>query len=94
MAKAKESIHQHATHKDVVLRLKRAQGHLSKVISMIEAEENCLNITQQLHAVVKALVEAKKNLIHDHIDHCLTEDVGSGGKKNKIEEFKEITKYL
>lgn len=31
----------------------------------------CLDLAQQLHAVEKAIVEAKKALIHDHVDHCL-----------------------
>ena len=55
----------------------------------------CLS-TQQLHAVEKAIGQAKKALIHDHIDHCL--DVaanGRGGAARKvIGEFKTISKYL
>ena len=43
---------------------------------MIEAQRPCLEITQQLHAVEKAIVAAKKVLIHDHIDHCLERAVG------------------
>ena len=31
----------------------------------------CLDLAQQLHAVEKAISEAKKTLIHDHVDHCL-----------------------
>lgn len=83
--------HNHKSHDSVKMRLKRATGHLNKVISMIENEEKCLDISQQLHAVVKALIEAKKNIIHDHIEHCLTID---GSAKSKLKEFKEITKYL
>ena len=35
---------QHQSHKDVLLRLKKAHGHLAKVIRMIEEEEGCLKI--------------------------------------------------
>ena len=83
--------HKHKSHDAVKMRLKRAAGHLNKVISMIEGEEKCINISQQLHAVVKALIEAKKNIIYDHIEHCL--DV-EGPTKAELEEFKEIAKYL
>lgn len=82
---------QHQSHKSVVLRLKKANGHLAKVIKMIEDQEKCLHISQQLFAVEKAITQAKKLIIHDHIEHCLEE---GSNKKSDIEEFKEITKYL
>ena len=86
----------HHSHKDITNRLKRAKGHLEKVIAMIEAEEPCLNVSQQLHAVSKAIYNAKQVYVKDHIDHCLTEHSLNDPKKlqAKIDEFKEITKYL
>ncbi len=92
MSKHKQDAnHKHKSHDAVKMRLKRAAGHLKKVISMIEDEEKCINISQQLHAVIKALIEAKKNIIHDHIEHCI--DV-EGPTKAELKEFKEIAKYL
>lgn len=86
--------HQH--HDTVVKRLKRAEGHLRSVVQMIEAQRPCLDIAQQLHAVEKAITQAKKLLIQDHIDHCLEDVVGSVGKEQRltVDEFKAITKYL
>jgi len=83
--------HEHESHAEIVKRLKRASGHLNKVISMIDENEKCINISMQLHAVVKALIEAKKTIIHDHIEHCLNED---SVNPNDLKEFKEIAKYL
>ena len=82
---------QHESHKGVLLRLKKASGHLAKVIKMMEEEEGCLKVTQQLFAVEKAITQAKKIIIHDHIDHCLEE---YDSKLHDAKEFKEITKYL
>jgi len=86
----------HETHPDIVKRLKRAEGHLRNVISMMEANRSCLDLAQQLHAVERAVAAAKKTLIHDHIDHCLAHaaEDGPGDAGRAIEEFKEITKYL
>ncbi len=90
------SDHIHASHTSVLLRLKRAHGHLHKVISMLEQNRDCLDIAQQLHAVQNAVDKAKRVLIQDHLDHCLEETVGSlpAKKRKRIDEFKEITKYL
>lgn len=85
---------QHQSHKDVLLRLKKAHGHLAKVIRMIEEEEGCLKISQQLFAVEKAITQTKKNVIHDHIEHCLEDNSSKKSKEKDLKEFKEITKYL
>lgn len=86
----------HESHPNVIKRLKRAEGHLRSIIKMMEDERPCLDIAQQMHAVEKAITNAKETLVRDHIDHCLEHAVHAGGKKadESIREFKEITKYL
>ena len=88
--------HRHASHPQVVNRLKRADGHLRNIIVMIEDGRECLDIAQQMHAVIKALENAKTVLIHDHIDHCIERVAGpvSRDRRGTLDEFKEITKYL
>jgi len=63
---------------------------------MLEEGRGCLEIAQQLQAVEKAIENAKRTLVHDHIDHCLEHSVGEGSREadNAIREFKEIAKYL
>ncbi len=86
----------HKTHPDIIKRLKRVEGHLRSTIAMIEQGRPCLDIAQQLHAVEKAIAQAKKALVHDHIDHCLEHAVhtNSGDGRKSLEEFKVISKYL
>jgi uncharacterized protein len=86
----------HHSHSDIVLRLKRAEGHLRSTIAMIEAGRNCVELAQQLHAIEKAITNAKKALIHDHVDHCLEAQSASDAASAKaaLAEFKEISKYL
>ena len=82
----------HASHPDIVLRLKRAQGHLASVIEMFGSERPCLDIAQQLHAVEAAIAKAKREMIHDHIENCLADDGEDAAAA--IRELKQITKYL
>jgi len=81
---------------EITSRLKRAQGHLAAVIEMLEAGRPCLDLAQQLHAVEKAVGNAKKELIKDHISHCMeeTSEVLPREFKSMIKEFREVTKYL
>lgn len=80
----------HTSHPQIINRLKRAEGHLRSVVTMLELEKPCLDIAQQLHAVQKAITNAKRELIHDHLDHCLTDDSTSAD----LIELREIAKYL
>ena len=86
----------HHTHSEITKRLKRANGHLNKVISMIEKGTPCLDVAQQLHAVSQAINKAKEIYIRDHIEHCMGEAAlsDSKSKKQHMGELKEITKYL
>jgi DNA-binding FrmR family transcriptional regulator len=80
----------HATHPALVARLKRADGHLRSVIAMVEAGKPCLEIAQQMQAVEKAVTNAKRALIHDHMDHCLDAE----GSKTDRAELRAIARYL
>ena len=63
---------------------------------MMEAGRPCLDLAQQLHAVEKAVANAKRGLIHEHIDHCLeaANDGRGRASRHALVEFKTITKYL
>jgi DNA-binding FrmR family transcriptional regulator len=86
----------HASHPEIVKRLKRAEGHLRSVVAMLDEGRDCLLIAQQLQAVERAVASAKKALVHDHIDHCLEDAVREGSRSadDVIREFKELSKYL
>lgn len=84
----------HASHSAIVKRLKRADGHLRGIVEMIAEGRACVDIAQQLHAVEKAVASAKRALIHDHIEHCLTDTASGIEAGEAIEEFKAISKYL
>ena len=86
----------HQSHPDIIKRLKRAEGHLRSIVAMMEENRPCAELAQQLHAVEKAVGNAKRELIHDHIDHCLADAVRGDGKavSAALAEFKALTKYL
>lgn len=82
-------IHTNESHPALVKRLKRADGHLRHVIEMIESGKPCTEIAQQLHAVERAVVNAKRVLIHDHIDHSLHAQSDSD-----LDDMKVLAKLL
>ena len=86
----------HHDHSEVVKRLRRAEGHLRTVITMVQEGHPCLDLAQQIQAIENAIVNAKKALIHDHITHCIEQSLKAPGPKRKaaLKEFEAIAKYL
>lgn len=86
----------HPSHPQILNRLRRADGHLHNVVSMLEQGKPCLDVVQQLQAVERAIGAAKQALIHDHLDYCLDAVTSKLPRAHlaQISEFKAITKYL
>ncbi len=86
----------HASHPAIIKRLKRAEGHMRSIVTMIESGRSCRERAQQMHAVEKAVAQAKRVLIEDHLDHCLdvVADKPKGNHQQEIDDFKAIAKYL
>jgi hypothetical protein NreA len=56
---------------------------------------SCLDLAQQLHAVENAISNAKRELIQDHIEHCLGDSDGAGMEPRAVlREFRALSKYL
>jgi DNA-binding FrmR family transcriptional regulator len=86
----------HAKNPDLLNRLKRAQGHLAKIVQMIDDERDGLETAQQLQAVISALDKAKTLLVTDHIENHLEDVVGplSRDAREKLARLSELAKYL
>jgi len=86
----------HQTHPHIIKRLKRANGHLLGVIEMLESGRPCVDVAQQLHAVGAAVENAKRTLIHDHMDHCLgnTTRARRGSTDEILDELRVLARFL
>jgi DNA-binding FrmR family transcriptional regulator len=62
----------------VLNRLRRAQGQLSGVISMIEQGRDCKDVVTQLAAVSRALDRAGFKIVATGMRQCLTGEAPEG----------------
>jgi CsoR family transcriptional regulator, copper-sensing transcriptional repressor len=67
--------------RDLVLRLKRAEGQLRGIQAMIEAGAECERVTQQLSAVRRALDKAFFQVLA-----CAIQAAPPGGKAAPVEQ--------
>jgi DNA-binding FrmR family transcriptional regulator len=86
----------HAANPDLLNRLKRAQGHLAKIIEMVGEGRDGLQIAQQMQAVVSALDKTKTLIVSDHIEHHLEELIGPlpSALRGDLAKLADLAKYL
>ncbi len=75
-------------------RLARIIGHLQYVRRMIEEDEDCAGVLIQLSAARSALNGLGKEIINEHITHCLTHAIEDGDMEALKEFQNAIEKYL
>jgi DNA-binding FrmR family transcriptional regulator len=63
----------------ILLRMKRAHGHLASVIRMIEEEADCETVLTQLAAVSKALDKSGFAIVASGLQRCIAAGDESAG---------------
>jgi len=74
----------------VLNRLRRAQGQLAGVISMIEQGRDCKEVVTQLAAVSRALDRAGFKIVATGLRECVTGTKTSGGAPLSESELEKL----
>lgn len=80
------------TQERIMHRYKIVQGHLRKVMSMVEDDEYCIDILHQSQAIQKALREIDNLLLEHHLTSCVASDIKAGNEEEVIQEVMTIFK--
>ncbi len=73
--------------KEALTRLKRVEGQVRGIMKMIEEEQYCIDIINQVSAAEKALNGVSRIVMKRHVESCVTEAIVRGEGQNKIEEL-------
>ena len=74
----------------VLNRLRRAQGQLAGVISMIEQGRDCKEVVTQLAAVSRALDRAGFKIVATGLRECLTGEAAEGNEPMTEAELERL----
>ena len=86
--------HDPAVRRKQVNRAARAIGHMEHIKKMIENDEDCAEVLVQISAVKAALNNLGKEIISEHMAHCIIHAIEDGDTQ-AVEEFQEaIRKFM
>lgn len=74
----------------VLNRLRRAQGQLAGVISMIEQGRDCKDVVTQLAAVSRALDRAGFKIVATGLRECITTEHPDGSETLDVAELERL----
>lgn len=80
------------TEERILHRLQIAQGHLKKVLNMVENNEYCIDVIHQSQAVQRALEEVDTLVLENHLQGCVVDHIKKGEAKKSIEEIMNVFK--
>ncbi|GLY65028.1 metal-sensitive transcriptional regulator [Amycolatopsis taiwanensis] len=76
-------------------RLRRIEGQIRGLQRMVEGDEYCIDILTQISAATKALQAVSLGLMDEHLKHCVTEAIATGGDADaKVREASEAIARL
>ncbi len=76
----------------VAKRLRRARGHLSKVIKMVENGDYCPDILHQSSAVQAAIKKSDEIILNSHLHTCVVPKLGGKTDEKALEELLDVFK--
>lgn len=82
-----------ADKKGVLTRLKRVSGQAQGLVRMVEDDQYCVDVLQQIAAVQGALAQVSKQLLRSHLKTCVVEAFESedrGDRDRAIEEIVDL----
>ncbi|MFD0034990.1 metal-sensitive transcriptional regulator [Streptomyces sp. NPDC127172] len=82
--------HDEASARAVLNRLRRAQGQLAGVITMVEEGRDCRDVVTQLAAVSRALDRAGFKILASRMRECLTSAEDGGTPAMNEEELEKL----
>ena len=76
-----------ADHKSIKRKLNIAKGQLDGIIRMIDEDEYCVDISNQLLAVITLLKHANNEILVSHLSCCVRHAKEGENLEKKIEEI-------
>jgi len=75
-------------------RLKRIEGQVRGLIRMVEEDRYCIEIIDQLQAVMAAARKVETEILKDHLSHCVEHAISSGDPKTQRRKIEELVSTL
>ncbi len=82
------------TKKSCLTRLRRVEGQVRGIARMVDEERYCIDIVNQVQAVLAAIKRVEEEVLKDHVAHCVEHAIRSGDAREQRRKVKELLQVL
>jgi DNA-binding FrmR family transcriptional regulator len=75
-------------------RLSRIEGQVRGVARMVEGDRYCIDILTQVQAIRAALARVEREILKEHLGHCIEGAILSGDKVEQRQKAQELIDLL
>ena len=81
------------SHQNQIPNLRRIEGQIKGIQTMVEGNQYCIVILNQIKAAKSALSSVENKILNKHIEECIENSLSSDKQLNdKIEELMKVLK--
>lgn len=78
--------------KEVIKRLNIANGHLKKIIEMVDEGRYCIDILQQTEAIKGSIKKTEEIILDSHLQTCVVPSFKGNKSEKSVKELIEVFK--
>lgn len=79
-----------ADQDNITRRLKIVRGQVDGLLKMVEEDRYCVDISNQVLAIISALKSINVDILTAHLSHCVTQSLESQDPKDIEEKMREM----
>ena len=83
-----------AAKEDVSKRLRRIEGQIAGLSRMVDEEQYCVDILNQVAAVQGALNRVAQQVLLNHVDTCVRDALKRSSGKDRARKIEEVINVL
>ena len=84
----------HPSHDNQLIRLKKVEGQVRGIQTMIEERRYCMDLLSQTRAVTGAMRKIESGILESHLKHCVKDVISAKSSKEAALKIKEIIRIF
>ena len=84
----------HPNYENQLVRLKKVEGQIRGIQTMIDERRYCMDILSQIRAVTGAMRKIESGILASHLQHCVNDVITSNSSKEAAVKIKEIKRLF
>lgn len=94
MTQRKTRAHKHEDKHALKIRIRKIAGQLKSIETMLDNDQECPDILNQIVSARKGLKSFAEKLIHEHSIHCIEDAKGDKAQRELQKLLKVLERYV